>query len=97
MNLYSDFIRIRCDNEQEWIALQEYLFSKDIGWTGGQYLLVIDHCYPRYIYLNYINSYLCYSYGKEIENEIYRSSDIKFYTTTKTILRKKKLEKINES
>lgn len=90
MNLKEDCIQVKCYNEKEWVDLQKYLFSIDIRWpTGTEIQYTSDGMYPRYLYLNFIDEYLCWdSYDVADER-------IKFHTTANIILRKSKLKKID--
>ena len=93
MNLKKDCIRVKCNTQDEWIRLQELLFSMDIQWPMGKELQFWGQKFPRYLYLNYIDEFLCYN---DDDNPV-EHTEVNFYTTASVILRKIKLEKINEN
>lgn len=98
MNLREDCIEIKCYNEDEWIQIQEYLFSIGIRWPTGIEIQYTPYgMYPRYLYLNYIDEYLCWdSYSEEDGwNSYSEDKRIKFHTNASVILRKFKLKKID--
>lgn len=90
MNLQNDCVTIRCNNEQEWIDIQKYLFSIGLEWSMGKEIVFPynGYEYPLCIWTNFLDKYLCHSPLDDIDKY-----DLKFYTTAKKILRKQKLEK----
>jgi hypothetical protein len=91
MNIREDCIQIKCFTEQEWIQIQEYAFSIGMEWPVGKTIQNMKGEYPKFLYLNYLDEYLCWSTDKSYEEDPL----IIFHTTASMILRKSKLEKIN--
>lgn len=93
MNLRVDCIEVKCNTEKEWVDLQKYLFSIGIQWpTGIEVQYTSDGIFPRYLYLNFIDEYLCWGTDRDTDDD----ERIKFNTTANIILRKSKLKKIDE-
>lgn len=89
MDLKSDCISVRCDTEQEWYSVQDYLFSLGIRWPGNKKYSHWDY-ENRFIFLNFLDDSLCHGDGKVYHPEV------KYYTTAKLLLRYQKLRKLKE-
>ena len=90
-------IRIKCDTESECTQMQKFLFNNGYTWINKDcVILTFDSDeYPKNLYCNYLKER--YTFCHAIIYRADKEEDVQIYKKAKSILRKTKLNKINEN
>ena len=89
-------IRITCYTELECVETQKLLFKNGYSWVRSNSSTEIYHFgeFPKNLYCNFLNEKYTICHGMKFKTE--EEASVKIYTKAKSILRKDKLNELNE-